>query len=147
MCIRDRVKSNEPIKLDLTKKQEDAVQEQEADASDVRVEQPEDSGSSETVVQEVRESSDNETPVQEQNEQQEEVTSPLVEVVEEENKEETKEQEPQVSTETKVETPVETTPQRELPENIEKLIAFMEDTGGTVEDYVRINADLSLIHI
>ena len=138
---RKLVKKDEPIKLDLTKKQEDAVQEQGTNASDVRVEKPEDSGSSETVVQEVRESSDNETPVQEQNEQQEEITSPLVEVVEEENKEETKEQEPQVSTETKVETPVETTPQRELPENIEKLISFMEDTGGTVEDYVRINAD------
>jgi len=128
------VKSNEPIKLDLTKKQEDAVQEQEADAGDVRVEQPEDSGSSETVVQELRESSDNETPVQEQNEQQEEVASPLMEVIEEETKEET-------INEAKKEQPVEATPQRELPENIEKLISFMEETGGTVEDYVRINAD------
>jgi hypothetical protein len=25
---------------------------------------------------------------------------------------------------------------RVLPENIEKLVSFMEDTGGTVEDYV-----------
>ena len=128
------VKSNEPIKLDLTKKQEDAVQEQEADASDVRVEQPGDSGSSETVVQELRESSDNEAPVQEQNEQQEKVASPLMEVIEEETKEET-------ITEAKEEKPVEAIPQRELPENIEKLISFMEETGGTVEDYVRINAD------
>ena len=30
-----------------------------------------------------------------------------------------------------------------LPENIEKLITFMEDTGGTVEDYVRLNTDYS----
>tara|TARA_R100000541_G_scaffold431_1_gene3480 strand:+ start:479 stop:1720 length:1242 start_codon:yes stop_codon:yes gene_type:complete len=28
-----------------------------------------------------------------------------------------------------------------LPENIEKLVTFMEDTGGTVEDYVRLNHD------
>ncbi|MDA9330198.1 hypothetical protein N9Q93_00645 [bacterium] len=35
--------------------------------------------------------------------------------------------------------------QRVLPENIEKLVSFMEDTGGTVEDYVRLNADYSSI--
>ena len=32
---------------------------------------------------------------------------------------------------------------KKLPENIEKLVDFMEDTGGTVEDYVRLNADYS----
>ena len=32
-----------------------------------------------------------------------------------------------------------------LPENIEKLVSFMEDTGGNVEDYVRLNADYSNI--
>jgi hypothetical protein len=35
--------------------------------------------------------------------------------------------------------------QKELPENIEKLVSFMEETGGTVEDYVRLNADYSKI--
>ena len=30
-----------------------------------------------------------------------------------------------------------------LPENIEKLVAFMEETGGTIEDYARLNADYS----
>ena len=30
-----------------------------------------------------------------------------------------------------------------LPENIEKLVAFMEETGGTVNDYARLNADYS----
>ena len=30
-----------------------------------------------------------------------------------------------------------------LPENIEKLVSFMEDTGGNIEDYVRLNADYS----
>jgi hypothetical protein len=30
-----------------------------------------------------------------------------------------------------------------LPENIEKLVTFMEETGGTVEDYVRLNTDYS----
>ena len=30
-----------------------------------------------------------------------------------------------------------------LPENVEKLVSFMEETGGSVEDYVRLNADYS----
>jgi len=30
-----------------------------------------------------------------------------------------------------------------LPENIEKLVAFMEETGGTVQDYVALNKDYS----
>ena len=34
---------------------------------------------------------------------------------------------------------------KELPENIEKLVTFMEDTGGTIEDYTRLNADYSNI--
>mgnify|MGYP003134958636 CR=1 FL=1 len=33
-----------------------------------------------------------------------------------------------------------------LPENIEKLVEFMEETGGTVEDYVRLNADYSSVN-
>ena len=33
-----------------------------------------------------------------------------------------------------------------LPENVEKLVSFMEDTGGTVEDYVRLNADYSEVN-
>ena len=34
---------------------------------------------------------------------------------------------------------------KKLPENIEKLVDFMEQTGGTVEDYVRLNADYSAV--
>ena len=32
-----------------------------------------------------------------------------------------------------------------LPENIEKLVSFMEETGGTIEDYTRLNADYSSV--
>lgn len=32
-----------------------------------------------------------------------------------------------------------------LPENIEKLIAFMEETGGTIDDYSRLNIDYSSV--
>ena len=34
---------------------------------------------------------------------------------------------------------------KQLPENIEKLISFMEETGGTIEDYTRLNADYSSV--
>ena len=34
---------------------------------------------------------------------------------------------------------------KKLPENIEKLVSFMEDTGGTIEDYTRLNADYSSV--
>ena len=32
---------------------------------------------------------------------------------------------------------------KQLPDNVEKLVSFMEETGGTVEDYVRLNKDYS----
>ena len=31
--------------------------------------------------------------------------------------------------------------QRELPENIEKLVSFMEETGGNIQDYMRLNTN------
>jgi len=34
---------------------------------------------------------------------------------------------------------------KKLPENIEKLVSFMEETGGSISDYVRLNADYSSI--
>ena len=34
---------------------------------------------------------------------------------------------------------------KQLPENIEKLVTFMEETGGTIEDYTRLNADYSSV--
>jgi hypothetical protein len=34
---------------------------------------------------------------------------------------------------------------KQLPENIEKLVNFMEETGGTIEDYTRLNADYTTV--
>ena len=34
-------------------------------------------------------------------------------------------------------------PKIDLPEGIEKLVEFMNETGGTIEDYARLNADYS----
>ena len=116
----------EAIKVDLSKKEkEDAVKEQSTDEVSVRDE----SGASEEVPQEnVEETTEKPT------EESEEKVIPIQEVTEEEPEE-------TVVQETVQEQPV--VEQKQLPENIEKLVAFMEETGGTVEDYVRINADYS----
>tara|TARA_R100000388_G_scaffold93326_1_gene77769 strand:- start:1059 stop:2150 length:1092 start_codon:yes stop_codon:yes gene_type:complete len=46
----------------------------------------------------------------------------------------------EVLEEIKVEEPkIQLPPQPELPENIQKLVSFMKDTGGDVQDYVRLN--------
>jgi len=116
----------EAIKVDLSKKEEeDAVQEQTTDEVSVRDE----SGTSEEVPQENVEET-TEKPTEESKEE----VIPIQEITEEE-------QEETVVQETVQEQPV--VEQKQLPENIEKLVAFMEETGGTVEDYVRINADYS----
>jgi hypothetical protein len=101
-------------------KQEDAVQTQETDDSNVIIEEPKDSGDSEEVVEEVRAT-------------EETVESPI-EIIEETA---------EVEKELKEAVRDEKVLGKQLPENIEKLVSFMEETGGTVEDYVRLNADYS----
>ena len=116
---------DEPIKVDLAKKEEDAVQAQETSNSDVVVEEKKDETGSEEVVKEVRDAEEvkEEAPVlQEITEEEVKETQEVIEDIKEE---------------------IEEKPQIELPENIEKLIDFMKETGGTVEDYVRLNADYS----
>jgi hypothetical protein len=63
--------------------------------------------------------------------------NPLSEVTEEEVKKVTKEIKEAVRDEKVL--------GKALPENIEKLVTFMEETGGTIEDYTRLNADYSNI--
>ena len=78
-------------------------------------------------------------PVQESNKTTEGF-SPITEVTEEEVK---------TSTEPKnlvVDEVSESMPKIYLPENIEKLVDFMKETGGTIEDYTRLNADYSNIN-
>ena len=78
-------------------------------------------------------------------ETQEPVTEQKEEIVEEILQEVTDEPEQPVAEVTQEVTKEEITPQPEvkLPENIESLVKFMEDTGGTIEEYVRLNADYS----
>jgi len=68
-----------------------------------------------------------------------EVETPVVEEITEEVQEEVEELTEQVEeavTEAKA-------TGKELPENIQKLMQFMEDTGGDLQDYVKLNQDYS----
>ena len=73
----------------------------------------------------------------------------LEEVIEEETKEEPKEEarEEVQDLQDKVEEAVQTSQDTgiELPENIQKVVDFINETGGTLEDYVKINQDYSSI--
>ena len=101
-------------------KQEDAIQIGETEK--VSVEKP--SGDSAEMGE----------PIQESNETTEGF-SPIQEVTEAEVK--------QVEAEVKEAIRDEKVLGKQLPENIEKLVSFMEETGGTIEDYTRLNADYS----
>ena len=97
----------------------------------------------------VRDESDASKEVSEEN-KQEETKKPTEEVKEEEVVlEEVKEEDIQQEVvEEKIEEPVTQTqpePQVVVPENLKDLVKFMEDTGGTLEDYTRLNADYSNI--
>jgi len=141
--IKDQM-DDSPVKVDLTKEQgevvdaaptkveikeepkqtEDAVQEQSTNDSDAVVGKPEDSSDSKEVVEEIRDTKE---------EKVEEDSIPIVEIGEtpEENNN-------IVVDET-------SRPTFDLPENVENLVQFMNETGGTIEDYARLNADYSKV--
>lgn len=116
------VKTEEPVKVDLTKKPEDdAIQ--IGETKEVSVEEP--SGDSNEMGKSVQESSETTEGI-----------SPLKEVTEEEVKKEEKIKQPELQPIKKV----------VLPDNVEKLVQFMEETGGDIQDYVRLNADYSNVN-
>ena len=119
----------DPAKAEEVKKEEtNAVQKPSTEESVLRTEQPE------VGLQEVGQVSEEAIVASEDVE--EEIDSPLQQVTEEGVAEKTNEQITQV----------ESTPQpvaEELPEGIDKLIKFMKETGGDVNDYARLNADYS----
>ncbi len=119
------------VNLDeLSKPKEDAVPEQETNASDAPLEQPENPPSSEEVVEEVREPIQNEEqPVQAEESVIEEITDQV---------EELNEQVEQAI--------VEADAGIELPENIQKVVEFMDETGGSLEDYVKLNTDYASLN-
>jgi len=109
-------------KVTISKEKENAVQTQETNDSNDVVEKPKDSGNSEAVVEEVRIT-------------EETVDSPIQII------EETVEAEKELKEAIRDERVL----GKQLPENVEKLVSFMEETGGSVEDYVRLNADYSSV--
>jgi hypothetical protein len=122
----EQPKTSDTIKVDLAEKQEekDAVQVNTTDEGDATIEEPKNETSSKEVVEEVR--TTEEEPV-------------IQEITEEEVQEQTETLQEQVdeAVQQSVEQNI------NLPENIEKVVNFMNETGGTLEDYVRLNADYS----
>ena len=132
---RKLVKNDQPIKVDLTmpkeqgepikvvipKEQTNAVQEQSPTESVLRAEQPE------VELQEVGQGNEGSAE----------------NVIEEINQQEVVQEAANLEQELNKQVQEQTNTGKKLPENIEKLVSFMEDTGGTVEDYVRLNTDYS----
>ena len=127
------VPSDEVAEVELTKEQQqDAVQQVQGEA--------------ETGV--LRDQSVEPTNQEEQSGEPEEEDSPLEFILEEEPQaiDEPKKEEAPLEpikaqdTTSEKEAPA---PERQLPEGMEKLIAFMEETGGSLEDYVNLNKNLA----
>jgi len=140
------VKDDKPIKIDLSKINE--PKKEEKDAVQVgetkKVVVAEQAGDSPQVDKQVSEPS----KVPEAKEEKEPI---IQEIVEEEKPIKEKVEEEIVELGEKIEekviapTPEEVREVAKLPDNIEKVVDFMKETGGTLEDYVRLNADYSNI--
>ncbi len=117
------------IKVDLSKpktEETNAVQEQTTDETVLQDEQPE------VGLQEVVEGNEGSENSTEEKEEEEVVT------LGEQPAEEPATPEEAVKT-------IEATNKVELPENVEKLVEFMKETGGTMQDYIRLNTDYSTV--
>ncbi len=122
------------IQKEETKKEEDATTEQSTDEVPVRDESK--------VSEEVREENveaEAEKPAGEKEEERVQDDQPVIEEVTDEVEEKVEELVEEVE-EAVAEAEATGKP---LPENIQKLVDFMEDTGGDLEDYVRLNQDYS----
>jgi len=128
--------SKPPVTEQETKKEENAVQKQSTNDSNDTVGESEDTSSGEEVVEEIRDT------------KEEEIEDPVIEEIKDET-DTTDEAGVDGSNEATT-----TAPQQEevlqeeeaqeaieYPENIQDLVKFMNDTGGTLEDYVALNKD------
>ncbi len=121
-------KNQNTVKVNLDKKPEpeinkvelkkDAIQEQKTNDSNAIIEGQENEASGERVVEEVRAT------------EEKTIESPIKEI-EKVEKPATKEPVEEAKTEVV------------MPDNINKLISFMKETGGTIDDYTRLNRDYS----
>ena len=154
-----------------TEKQEDVIQEVVTEEKPVEQQEPTKEKISYTEVKEdgtikvdlskLKQFQEQEEPVQESSDEEQTGIEKAVKK-EEENKEEEKKTEDLVLEEVtkeeiaeaekaEVKTVVEEKPVEQkqpevvVPENLQDLVKFMEDTGGSLEDYTRLNADYSTI--
>jgi len=114
-------KAEEPVKIVIPKETEDAIQESSPTESVLRDEQPK------MELQEVGQGDQ----------------GPIENVIQEISESEIVQEVAETTIELNQHLQEQANSGRKLPENIEKLVTFMEETGGTVEDYVRLNADYS----
>ena len=128
--------SKPPVTEQETKKEENAVQEQSTNDSNDTVGKSEDTSSGEEVVEEIRDT------------KEEEIEVPVIEEIKDETDttDETgvdgsDEATTTVSQQEEVLQEEEAQEAIEYPENIQDLVKFMNDTGGTLEDYVALNKD------
>ena len=143
------VTNDEPIKVDLSKKEENIEQQDAIQVGETK-ELPDDKPSGDIPKVEIKggEPDQEPAPVVEAQEEQKEESPIIEEIIEEPEKEEEvveigEKMEPQDQPEAVIsqEVPKEDIPT--LPENIVKVVDFMNETGGTLEDYVRLNHDYS----
>ena len=137
------VKEDGTVKIDYT---QNAVQEQSTDEIPVRDESETSEGVREGNEQETNEettgeSVSNENVVEEQAVEQEE--QPVLQEITDEEVEEVVEE-----LQEEVEEAIEEAKEAgvELPENIQKVVDFMNETGGTLEDYVKLNTDYASLN-
>ena len=114
--------------VDLSKPKENETKENNADDSGV-----------------VAESKDTE-PTQEQEEVQPEAETQEAPVLEEITEDSTEEEVAEAEEKVEEAIAVAEATGKPLPENIQKLMDFMEDTGGDLEDYVKLNKDISKLN-
>ncbi len=148
------VKTDEPIKVDLSKpveKTEEKLEQQDAIQVGETKEVPDDKPSGDIQKVEVKGTESSEKPDASVESKEEKEELPVIEEItetpeeEEEDVIEIGEQMVQESEQPTAvisnEVPKKDVPQ--LPENILKVVEFMNETGGTLDDYVRLNHDYS----
>ena len=132
--MKDLGEQSQDYKIDLSKPIEPKEQENET-AEKVEENNPDNEGV--VRVDENADATEKQEEVQPEAEAQE--TPVLEEITEEEVQEQTEDlaEEVQEAIEEAQETG------QAIPENLQKVVDFMEETGGTLEDYVRLNQDYS----
>ena len=129
----DTGKASGDYKVDLRQKkqEQDAVQEQTTDEGVLRAEQPE------VGLQEVGEGDKEPEVASEEKEEQ------VIELIQEEDEKSLQQTENETTSVESQEADDVREEKVVLPENVQKLVDFMNETGGTLEDYVRLSADYS----